>query len=144
MTTQLKVVCATYYPPDSVFKIPKTIDIEDKSVVKGYWVKYDTLYIEFVDTSKETLSIEPHYAACESSDYKSPNTIVVGDAADYGIDDDEEEEEEEEEKKDEVLDYFKSLEQAGKATMLSEEEWNKRHTNLLMEEEDDADSDHSC
>jgi hypothetical protein len=96
MTNQLKVVRATYYPPASVFKIPKTIDIEDKSVVKGYWVKYDILYIEFVDTSKPMLSIEPHYVASESQDYKHPETIEVVDADEEGISDDEEEEEEEE------------------------------------------------
>jgi hypothetical protein len=96
MTTQLKVVRATYYPPTSVFKIPKSIDIEDKSVVKGYWVRYDELYIEFVDPSKDMLRIQPHLAASESEDYKDPMTIEVIDADEEGISDDEEDEEEEE------------------------------------------------
>jgi hypothetical protein len=41
--------------------------------------------------------------------------------------DDSSDEEEEEEEKDEVLDYFKSLEQAGKAKMVSFEEFQKGH-----------------
>jgi hypothetical protein len=93
MTTQLKVIRATYYPPASVFKIPKTIDIEDKSVVKGYWVKYDQLYIVFVDESKDMLIIEAHLSASESQDYKHPENLEVVDADEEGISDDEEEEE---------------------------------------------------
>ena len=90
MTTQLKVIRATYYPPESVFKIPKTIDIEDKSVVKSYWVRYDQLYIVFVDESKDMLIIEPHLSASECQDYKHPENLEVVDADEEGISDDEE------------------------------------------------------
>lgn len=96
MTTQLKVVRATYYPPTSVFKIPKSIDIEDKSVVKGYWVRYNELCIVFVDPSKDMLCIQPYIDACQSEDYKDPMTIEVVDADEEGISDDEEDEEEDE------------------------------------------------
>jgi hypothetical protein len=90
MTTELKVIRATYYPPASVFIIPKTIDIEDKSVVKDYWVKYDELCIVFVDPSKDMLCIKPHFAASESEDYKHPITIEVVDADEEGVSDNEE------------------------------------------------------
>jgi hypothetical protein len=97
MTTQLKVIRATYYPPASVFIIPKTIDIEDKSVVKDYWVKYDELCIVFVDESKDMLCIKPHYSAEESQDYKHPENLEIVDADEEGISDDEEEKDKEEE-----------------------------------------------
>ena len=92
MSNQLKVVRATYYAPSSIFKIPKTIDLGDKTVVKGYWVKYDTLYIEFVDTTREVLEIQPCLAASESQDYKHPQELEIVDAEDEGIEDDEQEE----------------------------------------------------
>jgi len=85
MTTQIKVVRATYYPPKSVFKIPKSIDIEDKSVVKSYWVRYNELCIVFVDPSKDMLCIEPYIDGCESEDYKDPMTIEVVDADEEGV-----------------------------------------------------------
>ena len=91
MSNQLKVVRATYYAPSSIFKIPKTIDLEDKTVVKGYWVKYDTLYIEFVDTTREVLEIQPYLPASEAQDYKHPQELEIVDAEDEGIEDDEEE-----------------------------------------------------
>jgi len=94
MTTQLKVIRATYYPPASVFKIPKTIDIEDKSVVKDYWVRYDELCIVFVDESKDMLCIQPCRSALqEEQDYKHPENLEIVDADEEGISDDEEEEE---------------------------------------------------
>ena len=91
MSNQLKVVRATYYAPSSIFKIPKTIDLGDKAVVKGYWVKYDTLYIEFVDPTREELVIQPYLPASEAQDYKHPQELEVVDAEDEGIEDDEEE-----------------------------------------------------
>jgi len=92
MTTQLKVIRATYYPPASVFKIPKTIDIEDKSVVKDYWVRYDELCIVFVDESKDMLCIQPCRSALqEEQDYKHPENLEIVDADEEGISDDEEE-----------------------------------------------------
>ena len=97
MTTQ-QVVRAYYVSPVSVFKIPKTINIEDTTVVKSYWVEYDKLYIEFVDTSKDVLVVEPgaNYHAKNSFDidFKNPEFLDVADASyDECISDDEEEEE---------------------------------------------------
>lgn len=96
MTTQLKVIRAWYVSPVSVFKIPKTIDIEDVTVVKGYWVKYDKLYIEFVDSSKDVLVVEPleNYHAKNSfdTDFKNPEFIQVADANEAGIYESDEEE----------------------------------------------------
>jgi len=92
MTTQLKVIRATYYPADSVFIIPKTIDIEDKSVVKDYWVRYDQLCIVFVDESKDMLCIHAYRSASESQDFKYPMNLKIVDADEEDISDNEEEE----------------------------------------------------
>ena len=51
--------------------------------------------IEFVDTTKETLEIEPYISATdENGDFKHPENIKIQDASEYGISDSEEEEEE--------------------------------------------------
>jgi len=96
-----KVVRATFYAPDSVFKIPDGLDLEDKSVVKFWGVKYNTLYIYYVDGREE--DIEPYFDASESTDYKYTKETEIVDADDCGIEytDDEEEEEKEEEEEEE-------------------------------------------
>ena len=43
------IVFAEYYGPESVFKIPNGLDLEDKSIVDEWVVKYNTLYIKYVD-----------------------------------------------------------------------------------------------
>jgi len=89
-----KVVCATYYAPESVFKIPDGLDLEDKSVVKFWGVKYNTLHICYVDGREEEL--EPHFNAVDSSDYKHPQETEIEDADDCNVDYSEDEDEEEE------------------------------------------------
>ena len=87
-----QVVVATYYPPSSVFKVPKGKDINKAYF---YWVRYDTLYIYWTkeDEDNENVEeIEPHWDASERIDYKWPQETEVELAEDCGIelsDDDE-------------------------------------------------------
>ena len=88
-----KVVRATYYAPESVFKIPDGLDLEDESVVKFWGVKYNTLHIHYVDGREEEL--EPTLNALDSSDYKYPQETEIEDADDCNVDYSEDEDEEE-------------------------------------------------
>jgi len=68
------------------FVIPKGIDLNDTTKVKGYWVRYGTLHIEFVDGTKQEISgDEP------STEWKTPTETEINEVDDS---DDEEEEEE--------------------------------------------------
>jgi hypothetical protein len=77
------------------YKIPASIDLEDKSVVKFWDVKWNKLCIYFVDgTEKEIESV----GWIDEFDYKHPTGEPEIDYANnYGLEDDEYEEEEEEE-----------------------------------------------
>lgn len=86
-----KVVYAKYCAY-ALFKIPKGIDLEDKTVVKDWWISYDVLYIEFVDSTRKMLEIETELDASEF-DFEEPDKATIKDGRDYGITDDEEEEE---------------------------------------------------
>jgi len=120
-----KVVCATYYAPESVFKIPDGLDLEDKSVVKFWGVKYNTLYIHYVDGHEEEL--EPTLNALDSSDYKHPQETEIEDADDCSVDYSEDEDEE---------DYQKLYEDALKQRKkLEEERVQLRSANQKLEEE---------
>jgi len=88
-----KVVCATYYAPMSIFKIPDGLDLEDKSVVKCWYVRYNTLYICYVDGREE--QIEPHLDAMDSTDYKYPEETEIMEDEDCGVEYSEDEEDEE-------------------------------------------------
>jgi hypothetical protein len=71
------------------FVIPKGIDLNDTTKIKGYWVRYGTLHIEFVDgTTQEVEGNEP------STDWKTPNDTEINEEED---DDEDEEEDEEDE-----------------------------------------------
>ena len=91
-----KVVVVDYYT-EAVIKIPKHIELEDKSQVKDWWVKYGNLYIQFVDETKETMVIAP-YREPELHTKYGDNTRI-DDADDWGVSDDEDEEEEKEDEK---------------------------------------------
>jgi len=89
-----KVVIVTY-TADAIFKVPKGIDLEDKTQVKEWWVKYCCLHIVFVDPTKQMMMIEAHEEL--ELDTKWGSDERIDDAYDWGISDDEDEEEEEEE-----------------------------------------------
>ena len=71
-----KVVRAEYYTPIFIFEIPDGLDLEDKTVVEEWWVKYNTLRIKYIGKD-EVEVIEP-----SSNDYdlKRPNECVIEDA----------------------------------------------------------------
>ena len=88
-----KVVRATFYPPEAVFKIPDGLDLEDKSVVQCWGVKWAKLYIKYVG-KEEVEIIEPYLDVDIDLKYACEEEIV--DADDCGCveyTDDEEEDE---------------------------------------------------
>jgi len=84
-----KVVVANYFC-QGIFKIPDGLDLNDETVVNGWTVRYETLYIYYVDGRKE--EIESHVDT--EPDWKMPD-IEVKDADDYCVEYSEDEEEEE-------------------------------------------------
>ena len=81
-----QVVVATYYAPESVFKVPKGKDINK---AHSYWVKYNTLYIYWTkedEDNNDVEMIEPHFDANEMVDCKWPEDTEVELAEDHNID----------------------------------------------------------
>ena len=90
-----KVVRATFYPPEAVFKIPDGLDLEDESVVEFWGVKWAQLYIKYVG-KEEVEIIEPYFDVDETIDLKYAREEEIVDADDCGCveyTDDEEEDE---------------------------------------------------
>ena len=77
-----KVVVA-HYTATAYFKVPKGVDLEDKSVVEGWFIKWNRLEISYVDGRKEEIDAlyDPEV------DYKYPSEEQIGNADDYGLDD---------------------------------------------------------
>lgn len=96
--SSLKVVHVSY-THDDVFCIPKNIDLEDKTQVENWGVKYNTLYIYLVNG--KTLKIESK-GWIHDFDYKYPISTSIENADEFGIDDDDIDEEEEEEEEIEI------------------------------------------
>jgi len=87
-----KVVVATY-TSYAVFKIPKEFEnLDDKTIVEDWGVKWQTLYIKPV--GKDWIEIAPTLD-CDSGSMKRPE-CKMEDRSDWGIDDSEDEEEEQE------------------------------------------------
>ena len=86
-----KVVTTEYYHK-AVYKIPDGLDLADETFVKGWLVRYGTLYIYYQDGREE--KIESEFET--EPDYKYPD-CEIEDAEDYNVEYDEEEGEEEEE-----------------------------------------------
>ena len=74
-TSKMSKVLVAEYRGMSLFKIPKDINLEDKTMVKDYGVKWDKLYIEFVDTTREELIIKA--SSSDDIDYKYPNETSI-------------------------------------------------------------------
>ena len=88
-----EVVIASYSVFEC-FKIPKGIDLKDKTQVKEYWVKYNTLYIVMVGQEDDEIEIQSE-DWLENYDYKNPSKVEIDSAHNWGIDYDDEEEEDE-------------------------------------------------
>lgn len=89
-----KIVYVEYSAPASSFKIPDGLDLEDRKVVDQWWVRWNTLYIEYVDKEKEVEQIQP--VDDYEDDRKRPVNAEIVDADDMGIEYSEDEEEENE------------------------------------------------
>ncbi len=89
---------------ESVFKIPKGVDLEDKTQVEWWCVRYNTLHIKLVG-SEEASEIAPSYES--EDDHKYPEEIIQNrsdcDYEDF-LSDSEAEEEESNEEESEVKD----------------------------------------
>jgi len=87
-----KIVCATYIC-ESHFSIPDGLDLNDKTKVECWGVKWDRLWIQYVDRTEE--EIEATYKAedCEEN-WKRPNKAEIidpiGGVDEYYPDDEEE------------------------------------------------------
>jgi hypothetical protein len=86
-----KIVRASYTTED-VFYIPKNINLEDKTQVKSWSVKYNTLYICLTNGKELEISNRGWINSC---DYKYPRKTEILDAEEVGIDDDDDEDFEE-------------------------------------------------
>lgn len=81
-----KIVIAQYECPEQAWKIPFGLDLEDTSVVKEWWIKWQYLHIEYVDGRQESME-----SIWESEgDLKYPLDQRIDDADELGIDFDEE------------------------------------------------------
>jgi len=83
-------VRVSYCVPDAIFKIPDGLDLEDKSVVADWGVKYGVLHIKYVDGRKEKIgwSIDP-----SDFDYKWAEDMAIENADDCCVEYSEDEEE---------------------------------------------------
>lgn len=77
------------YTIDDVFCVPKNINLEDKTQVKFWGVKYNVLHIYLTNGKELEISSQ---GWIESFDYKYPSNDdkEIINAEDYNIDDDEE------------------------------------------------------
>ena len=83
-----KVVRAVYYAPESVFKIPDGLDLEDESIVESWGVKWNKLYINYVDGREE--EIDPYLDCEDNTDYKYPKELEIEDPDNNPYSEDEE------------------------------------------------------
>ena len=65
----------------STFKIPDGLDLNDKSVVVLWYVKRDTLYINYKDGRKK--EIHPHSSGCGGDVHKIPSEVTIEFAEDF-------------------------------------------------------------
>ena len=75
-----KVVEAIYRVA-SVFMIPDDLDLEDKSVVKKWYVEHDILYIYYVDGKEEEIEPYMDYQGCN---YERPSETLIVDEDSFG------------------------------------------------------------
>lgn len=94
-SNQLLKCVRVSYIVDDCFKIPKHVNLEDKTQVKSWGVKYNVLYILLTNGEELVISSE---GWLEAFDYKYPSKFdkneAIVDASDLGVDDDDSEEEE--------------------------------------------------
>lgn len=82
-----KVVLVDYHYQEA-FKVPKGLDLEDKTKVTEWWVKWNTLHITLVDGT--TLEIQPEWGNVGDCLKYPSDEPTIEDAEDYGLEDEEE------------------------------------------------------
>lgn len=87
-----RVVAVARYNVYEVFKIPKSINLEDKTQVESYHIKYNTLHIYIVG-EEDTIEINGENWI-DNFDYKYADSVDIQPADDWGVDYDEEDEDE--------------------------------------------------
>jgi hypothetical protein len=90
-----KIVLARYNVVEG-FRIPKGVDLEDKTQVKDYGVKWNKLFITMNNEDEEEIEIESE-GWIHSFDSRYPDKVDIESADDWGVDYDDESEEEEDE-----------------------------------------------
>ena len=78
-----KIVIAGYNAPERAWKIPFGVDLEDKTQVKDWWIKWEYLHIEYTDGRKE--SITDDFETTED-DLKYPTEQRIDDADELFLD----------------------------------------------------------
>ena len=88
MRSNRNIVGTEYNAPTAVFKYPDGVDLEDKSVVESWAVKYGKLYIKYVGKDTEE---EIQWEYDPQTDFKYGNDEII-DADERSVDysDDEE------------------------------------------------------
>jgi hypothetical protein len=77
-----KVVIANYCVNEA-YKIPKGVDLEDKTVVSSWGIKWSVLVIEF--TNGKVLKIQPEWTVADA-DFKRPSEDpTIENAFEYGL-----------------------------------------------------------
>ena len=87
-----QVVRATYDAPESIFEIPDGLDLNDKSVVECWAVKYNELRILYVNGKEERFA--PKWDAADEQ-LKHPKECDILPAEDTGYEYEEESDDEE-------------------------------------------------
>jgi hypothetical protein len=79
---ETQVLVVEHHPPLSVIRIPSGIDLEDKTKVERWDVKFNTLRIWYVG-SDEAVEVEPSFS--EDVDYRVFNKCTIECGEDYGV-----------------------------------------------------------
>jgi hypothetical protein len=91
-TEEERVVVIAYYNVCEGFKIPKGINLEDKTQVKDWGIKYNILSITMANEDEDEIEIESQ-DWLENNDYKYPDMIEIEPADNWAVKYDEEDEE---------------------------------------------------
>lgn len=82
----IKTQVIATYNVEEFYKIPRGVDLDDKTVIKDWNIHRSTLYIEFVDGRE--MSINANNSACDW-DFKYPDNAEIHEVGYYNDDDDE-------------------------------------------------------
>jgi len=84
-----QIVSAIFPGPEVIFKIPDGLDLEDKTVVEFWFVKWGTLHIHYINGEEK--EIEWEYEP--EMDFKDPESSEIEDADEHDIEYEEDKEE---------------------------------------------------